>query len=72
MTAEIVAEGRPVLGLAVVELELALVVVVLSAWTHNLLEVEAQLLSKSVTQTLCRTDQHTAVHKSATSSASSV
>ena len=66
MTSKVVAESGPILRLAIVELELALAIIVLSAWTHNLLEVEALFDSKTVTQTLCRTDQHTAVHKSAT------
>ena len=38
MTPEVVTEGGPILRLAIVELELALVVVLLSAWTHNLLD----------------------------------
>ena len=55
MTSEVVAEGGPILRLAIVELELALVVVLLSAWTHNLLEVEALVQSQSLSVVLVST-----------------
>ena len=55
MTPEVVTEGGPILRLAIVELELALVVVLLSAWTHNLLEVEALVQSQSLPVVLVST-----------------
>ena len=55
MTPEVVTEGGPILRLAIVELELALVVVLLSAWTHNLLEVEALVQSQSLSVVLVST-----------------
>ena len=55
MTPEVVTEGGPILRLAIVELELALVVVLLSAWTHNLLQVEALVQSQSLSVVLVST-----------------
>ena len=55
MASEVVTEGGPILRLPIVELKLALVVVLLSAWTHNLLEVEALVQSQSLSVVLVST-----------------